>query len=288
MQIFRNSFSENRTGGTRNRGGFLVFWKNRCYFIVEPEEKGNFMDIRINHYKIRHHEAGPEGTLRLAPLFDFLQDSAAEHAAELGFGMDDLARKGLLWVLSRIRLEIFRMPEIGEEISVLTYPNGTEKLFARRQFTLCDREGKTLVRAGSLWLVLDRKKLRPVRPDGAFDVPFPLNADREVHFPEIGKLAELPASLPVLAEYSVGHSSIDVNGHLNNAFYAAYVADLLGVAAGTFAPPRELQLNFLHACLPGDRLRCRGVETDSGGWNFEGSLPDGNVSFQAAVRLARA
>ncbi len=64
-----------------------------------------------------------------------MQDAAALHADELGCGLDFLHRNRMLWVLSRIRVAIDRMPEIGETIQVLTYPTGTERLFALRQFS---------------------------------------------------------------------------------------------------------------------------------------------------------
>ena len=65
---------------------------------------------------VRHHACGPDGTLKLHVLFDYLQDAAAQHADHLGVGIRFLAEHRMLWVLSRIRLRILRLPAIGETV----------------------------------------------------------------------------------------------------------------------------------------------------------------------------
>ena len=148
-------------------------------------------ECREERYLVRHHQAGADGLLRIAPLFDFMQDAAALHADELGCGLDFLHRNRMLWVLSRIRVAIDRMPEIGETLRVLTYPTGTERLFALRQFTITDANGGALARATSCWLVLKAESYHPLRPESALERPLPLNEALPRHFSGLAKLPEV-------------------------------------------------------------------------------------------------
>ncbi len=245
------------------------------------------MDRYKRQFRILHHEAGPEGELRLAPLFDLFQDAAAEHASILGCGMDFLRRKGLIWVLSRISLEVIRMPKIGETVTVETYPSGVERLFALRQFTVTDADGNVLVRASSCWLLLSIPGFRPRRIEENLEMPLPRNEDLPRHFAVPDRPVPLPEKVVELV-HTVRASQIDVNGHLNNAFFAAFVHDLAAELTGVNHPPRSLQLYFQHAGMIGDRILCRGG-MEKGEYRMEGCSPDGRtVFFQAQGTLYRS
>ena len=243
-------------------------------------------ECREEHYFIRHHQAGADGKLRIAPLFDFMQDAAALHADELGCGLDFLHRNRMLWVLSRIRVAIDRMPEIGETIHVLTYPTGTERLFALRQFTITDADGGPLARATSCWLVLKAETYHPLRPESALERPLPLNEALPRHFSGLAKLPEVTEPAAPRQEVAVRPSLIDVNRHLNNARYAAFASDV----AAELAPGRriaEIELHFQHAALSGDRIASGGQWETPQTLLIDGLSPDGAVCYyQARVALA--
>ncbi len=243
------------------------------------------MDFLQRKFTVRHHEAGVDGTLRLAPLFDMFQDAAAEHAQILGCGMDYLQIQAKVWVLSRIAVEISRMPAIGETVTVETYPSGVERLFAIRQFTVMDEQGTVIARATSCWLLLDAAALRPLRIMETLGRDLPLNEDKPRHFPVPARIAALPENVTELA-YTVRHSQIDVNRHLNNAFFASFVQDMAGALAGEHRIPATLQILFQHAGTLGADIVCRGGVDNGNEFRMEGRSPDGEtLYFQAQGTL---
>lgn len=104
------------------------------------------MEHRIyrENIRVRHREADRNGRLKLLSWFDFLQEAAANHAARLGVGLNALTERGQLWVLSRLKLEIRRSPQIGEELTVETYPSGVNRLFFTREFQVFDKSGEVI------------------------------------------------------------------------------------------------------------------------------------------------
>ena len=226
---------------------------------------------------VRHHACGPDGKLKLPALFDYLQDAAAQHANHLGVGIRFLAEHRMLWVLSRIRLRILRLPAIGETVRITTYPSGPEKIFATRQYALSDGEGRELVRGTSFWLLLDAAKFRPLKPLQHLGGALPANEDQTRYFTGLAKLEGNPA-LSDLREYGVTHSMIDVNRHLNNAYYAFFTNDALGMMSGAFRTLSEIQVNFNHSAALGDRILCRGA-LSGGAFYVEGVSSDGSVSY---------
>ena len=68
-------------------------------------------------------------------------EAAWNHAEQLGFGYRELAARGLLWVLSRLVIEIECFPEWGELIQLSTWPRGTNGAWALRGWLMARLAG---------------------------------------------------------------------------------------------------------------------------------------------------
>ena len=190
--------------------------------------------------------------LTLASVFEFFQEAAICHAADLGVGRDDLAQSGQAWILSRLSLFIERRAAYGETVDVSTWPRRSEKLFALRDYEIKDAQGKAIVRGRGGWLVLDVEKRRPLRPQQMVDA-LPHNTGRDA-FPA-GPLGLAPReNLVKSAERSAQYSDIDFYGHANNARYIQWIQDVTDMEILTKASQIRLDINYLSEVMPGDTV----------------------------------
>ncbi|QSH40647.1 thioesterase [Lentisphaerota bacterium ZTH] len=233
---------------------------------------------------IRHSEGDCSGNLKLRALSDYLQEAAANHAAHLGVGLAALAEKKMLWVLSRIRIQIDRMPRIGEVLTIRTWPSGFDKLFATRQFTIYDEFRRIICRASSAWLLLDAETSRPLRSK-SLPVQLPLNADQPVHFEALQKIE--PSTCAPAFEVSVRHSAVDINGHLNNAEYSGYIHDLLYAETGSAVNVSSFSINFLSDMKEGDKMVISGTVGEKD-FFAAGIKPDNKTVFTAIGEFKQA
>lgn len=230
--------------------------------------------------KIRHHECDAEGFLKLHGLLDRLQDAAAEHAQILNVGMDELTEMKLIWVLSRLKLRLDRIPELGETLGVRTYPSGVQRIFAHRCYELLVNS-KRIGCAGSFWLPVNTSSGRPVNarkvlPPEIMELP-----DVEKFFPEMDNL-ELPQT-DFCAEKQVGAGDIDLNRHLNNAVYARFVSDILGEKLQKMAPQiKEIQFNYLSSGQFGENIFLKAETGSDGKFTVSGEKGDKTPLFCAA------
>ena len=240
----------------------------------------NALPVWNEDFTVRHTEVSREGKLRIDTFFDYMQEAAANHATNLGCGLADLEKHGMMWVLSRLRLRILRTPGIGERITVTTWPSGVDKLFATREFILTI--GDEQIAAGSsFWLLLDRARMRPLRVLESLPIPLPDNSGRERVFSDLPKLPRRECSAPL--PLPVTESQVDVHRHMNTARYIARLFDWLSVRLGAAPVISEIQANFLMGTAPESVLTVSGGETD-GVWYIEESV-DSVPHFQAEVRL---
>lgn len=233
---------------------------------------------------IRHHECDSRGEIKLHCLMDRMQDAAAEHAAMLKVGMDELAGMKLIWVLSRLQIHLDRPLTLGESLDVITYPSGVQRIFAHRCYDL-RIGGIRAGYAGSFWLPVNTAAGRPVNakkvlPPEIMDLP-----EVEKFFPEMDKLPEITAE--ICASYKVRAGDIDLNCHLNNAVYARWISDILGEKFNSDSIRiTDIQLNYLASCISGEIVQLRCETGEEGSFAVCGEKEDGTAVFQAAGKVS--
>ncbi len=202
-------------------------------------------------YRIHVYETGPDGKLNLFSLFNYMQDIASDHAIKLGFGRDDLMRDNRFWVLSRIYAEVDLWPSWEESIILKTWPNGTDRLFALRNYEVSYPNGTHIASGTSSWLILDRTTKKVQRPDSALSNYNPNLYSKESPIRYASKLdnndrdTEIHVSLPSRIKVS----DLDVNFHTNNVQYLKWVYDTYDLEFLLKNDPQSAEINYLAESL---------------------------------------
>ena len=164
--------------------------------------------------------------LRLSCLFTFLQEAAISHTRKLGAGRDKTLDRGLLWVVTLQKVRIRRMPVYDEVLTLQSWPGEMMHLFFPRFWQILDQEGRTLIDASSLWVLMDRNTRKTVFPE-EHGIAIP-GAAFPGQIPLPGRF-RVPETLTGTEEssFTVPFSVTDLNGHMNNTRYYDLAEDLL-------------------------------------------------------------
>jgi medium-chain acyl-[acyl-carrier-protein] hydrolase len=196
-------------------------------------------------YRIHVYETGPDGKLNLYSLFNYMQDIASDHAIKLGFGRDDLMRDNRFWVLSRIYAVIDKWPLWEETIIVKTWPNGTDKLFALRNYEVRYPDGRHIASGTSSWLILDLTTKKVQRPDSILTQYNPNlhNENSPIRYAtKIEPADENGLTSPL---FSIKVSDLDVNLHTNNVRYLKWATDTYDLDFIMNNDPQSAEINYL-------------------------------------------
>jgi len=209
------------------------------------------MKVREENFTVKSYECRPDGNIKTACLMQFLQETAALHAEQLGFGVDSLNKINSYWVLSNFRIEIKSLPKWNDEITVKTWPSGYNRVIATREFVGRDQNNCELFRAGSQWMILDRQKSRP---KNLFRLDLSLPKTEEKALSE--KLIRLDPQddYSKVDRISVPYSSIDLNGHVNNTEYVRWGIDALRKAFKFEGNIRSMHATYLSEVFESDEL----------------------------------
>lgn len=212
--------------------------------------------IYTTDFTVRYSEVNQFGIIKLQAIFDYLQQIAAAHANSLGFGMNDLYAKGMIWVLSKMSIKIMGSFSPEQQITACTYPSGVEKIFFRREFEIHDSQsGEVLLQASSYWLLLDAKKLRPLRRDVLAGLQLE-NPELPIFIPQFPSPSADLNEPEKIFEYPVRFSQMDINQHMNNAQYAAMAEDAIYEKLQQKFTFNEVNAAFLQAQKYPDRMVC--------------------------------
>ena len=193
------------------------------------------------------------GRCRPASLLRFAQDAAGSHCLELGTDWDTMASKGLFWAVIRQRLEVTRLPQTGETVTVKTWPMPTTRVAYPRATEGYDADGNVLFKVISLWVIMDQETRAMIRPDRSG-----VDVEGIVLGGELPAPAGLnPKDLPEETLRTVGFTELDINGHMNNARYLDWVCDLLASDFHRDHPMKAVTICYLSEALEGQQISLR-------------------------------
>ena len=193
------------------------------------------------------------GNLKPAVILMFAQEVAGMHCVELACGYDTLRSQNLFWAVARHRVQITRLPKLGETIRVETWPMPTTRAAYPRSVVAYDEGGNECFRSISLWVLMNTETRAMILPGkSGISVLGTLRG---------GEL-ESPSNLLVRPRGSVCRrrvcfTDLDRNGHMNNTRYLEWVADLFPSAFHAGHTIREFTVCYLSEAREGQELSLR-------------------------------
>lgn len=167
--------------------------------------------------RVRFSECDKTLKLSISALINYFQDTSTFQCEELGIGFSYLKEKKAAWVLSYWHIEIHRMPKLGEEIELQTWPYEFKGFMASRNFVMKGVDGEILANANTLWSYIDTEKKRLKKIDQHQIEIYKMSKPFEM--PEIQRKIAIPKDAVAYNSFEVVRYLLDSNEHVNNEKY---------------------------------------------------------------------
>lgn len=206
------------------------------------------------HYNVEPFTEDYCGNLSWGNLGNLLLRCASLHAGEHKFGYIQMMEWKRVWVLSRLVIEMDRLPRTAEDFTVETWVDRVYRQFTDRHFTIWDGEGKPFGHATSIWALIDIENRLPADltklPDGGFTrVMIP---ERPSPVKPMGRMRMRQPRL--LATRKATYSDLDINGHVNSIKYIEMLIDCVGLEEMKAHPIRRIEMAYCLESYYGDTL----------------------------------
>ena len=116
-----------------------------------------------NEYTVKLSEIGKDNKATNKAILSYLEDIGGIHSNQAGYGVYEIPKTHLSWVLLEWKLQVMRRPNYTEKIKIITWSKGAMKYYTFRDFEVYDEQGNLIIIAASKWVLLDIKKKKNVR-----------------------------------------------------------------------------------------------------------------------------
>ena len=206
--------------------------------------------------KIASYDVGMDDRLKLSAVLRYQQEAGEQHLQSAGMGWRDMIDMGMVFVASRWRVAIHRLPRMEEQVTLTTWHRDRKGPRFTRCYEWRDESGALLMEGAMQFALVSGAEHRLLRGDEFMErAPLP-DTDRTVGCGDPGRIPV--AETTPCGVYAVRRSDMDRNGHMNNTHYADLMLD--------FAPigriPALVDLHFAGESRLGDTIAVFSGDTD--------------------------
>ena len=178
------------------------------------------------NYKVTTSTCDSEGKLKLYSALQMMQDCSEMWIDSEPQVKDYFARENMAQLLASRQVEIVRVPDFKEELTVTTSVYGMKPMFGFRNTFIYDAEGKPCYRTWSMGAFVDKANGKLKRVDDTVAGSLLIEPQLEMDYKD--RRIILPKTEgEVLEPVKVMRADIDYNKHLNNANYVRMAMELL-------------------------------------------------------------
>ena len=212
----------------------------------------NFTSILKQDWEINFLQCYPNGYLKYTDLCNILQLTAGTHAELGGISFSDMQQFNQAWVLSRMRVEIKRLPKWRDVVTVKTWINSLENSRSIRCLELYLGDEK-IVGCETFWAVFNTNSRRPENlalPNEHFE-KYP---EMKAVITNFSKIA-IEEEREFLHEKNVVLSDLDIVNHANSVKYLEWCLDCANYDLITNQKIESFEMNYLKEVALNDVIK---------------------------------
>ena len=236
--------------------------------------------IYSQKFTLSHIHVDMFGRATPAALLYLVQEAAGQHCALLHVDYDTLSHQHLFWAVTRNRVQITRLPRLGETVTVETWPMPTTRVAYPRSVVVYDENHQELFRSISLWVLMDSRTRGMLLPG---------KSGITVNGTLLGTELDAPRAIATramanTARRTVGYTFLDRNGQMNNTRYLDWVCDRLPSEFHRDHPVREFTVCYMNEAREGEQIDLSFELTDGPVLTVDAQR-DGNRIFSAQLEF---
>ena len=193
---------------------------------------------------VDYDEVNTDFTMKLPVLFQWLQRAALHHSESVGLKSEAMLKAGAVWILNRMRVDIYRMPRYRETIMLKTWHKGSAGFRAGRDFLVFCGEEKVAA-ATSLWLYYDLNRKRLAKIPASISEPYTTENEDVLEAGAIDFAPNKTFDPQETVTITTRQGDYDPNGHVNNAVYLEYLDTLIGRSGLGAGRVRQVGIQYL-------------------------------------------
>ena len=204
-------------------------------------------------FRVRTHEIDHNKRLTIPNLLMLMQEASMQNVLKLNLSVWDLESKAISWVILRKHLTVYKAPLLNQEIKIVTYPAGFDRVFAYRDFWMTDKNGEVLAHASSTWTLMNTHTRKMQRiPKAMLSISSPVGNEK---LPAPPAKILIPDRTDNEYSYVVRQFDLDWNNHVNNVALSKLILQGVPMDQGKQLALKTFTFHIKSECFYQEALR---------------------------------
>lgn len=216
--------------------------------------------IFSENLKIQLKDVEKEGYVKNRGILEMFENVATHHSDSLNFGVNDVYKTGLSWILMDWKIKVINRPKYGEFFKINTWArtiNGAlKKTYTYRDFQMYDENNNLCVIGTSKWVLLNNStgRIAPIT-DEVF-ARYKAENTGVFEEAELDKI-KLPEFYDSEITYQVSRRDIDFVGHMHNLYYLDLAYNALPEEVFAKRPFADFRISYKRELKLGEIVKCK-------------------------------
>jgi medium-chain acyl-[acyl-carrier-protein] hydrolase len=202
----------------------------------------NFTSVLSKEFDINFIQCAPNGFLKYTELCNLMQITAAMHSELGGISFSDMQIYDQAWVLSRMRVEISKLPKWKDTITIKTWIVSLENSRSVRAMEVYLNDEK-IGASETFWAVMNTKTRRPEALAIEHE-HFEKFAEKFATEKRVSKI-DFDVQASLVNSRKVVFSDLDIVNHVNSMKYLEWCLDHLDSKTMMDKKIKSFDLNYL-------------------------------------------
>lgn len=215
-------------------------------------------------FQIGFRDTGKSNTLTNRAFLSFMEDIGGLHSDCAGYGINDIEKTHLTWILVGWKLKVFDRPKCGQKIRIVTWGKDFGRVHALRDFEVYDTNNKLIAIATSKWVLFNTQTSRLTRISQEVVDAYTIE-DKSVFDEEITFSIDAPTSTEVsnTLYYTILRRDIDINNHMHNLYYLDFAYEVLPEEVYNNISFNNVEIVYKKECSLNSKIKCEYIFSDN-------------------------
>lgn len=207
-------------------------------------------------FKIGLKDIDKENGIKNRAILEIFENIGAYHSDKAGYGVNDISKTGLTWILLDWKIKVINRPKYGQVLKVNTWGRKMTKFYTYRDYEIYDEKENLCVIGTSKWVLIDVKKGKITKiTDEIINSYYP--EEKSVFNEEKLDKIKLQKDFSNSIMYKVNRKDIDLNGHMHNLYYLDIAYEALPEEVYKKRPFNEVRISYKKEIKLGDIILCK-------------------------------
>lgn len=209
-----------------------------------------------NEFHLTIRDINDKTELTNKAILSFFEDIGGYHSDLAGYGLKDIERTKLSWVLLHWKVQVLKRVKYGEcpTLKVKTWSRGSKLACCLRDYEIYDSNGELCVVATSKWALIHLEKGLMKLTDEILDK---YTTETKTYFSDFDfKKLQEPTSFSNTYSYTVSRRDLDINNHMHNLNYLDLAYETLPENVYKNNDFKNFEIMYKNGAFLNSKLKC--------------------------------